>query len=132
VSAADDEASRPQQLVITTTVQGAVAVLGVAGEIDMVSSDELRTRVEPALRGTHRHLVLDLTRVRFMGSHGLASLLRIADAARQRRIGLWLVLESGQPARRPIELSGLTGVLRVRDSLADALRELAKAERDLG
>jgi anti-anti-sigma factor len=133
VSSADQEASRPHQLVINATVvDRGVAVLGVAGEIDILSSNELRTRVQRALGDPHRHLVLDLTGVRFMDSHGLSALLRIAEVARQRHIALWIVLERGQPARRPIELSGLTGVLRVHDSLADALRHLAATERDGG
>lgn len=97
-------------------------LLMVTGEIDISSSPQLWARVCEALpiAGT-RPVLLDLTGVTFLGSHGLAVLSRAAEAARRDQISLRVIVGHGRPVRRSIELSGLDQLLSLFDTEAEAL-----------
>lgn len=97
-------------------------VVAVAGELDMLGSEDFWTTAEAAVvtsgGGT---LVVDLTKVVFLDSHGLAALHRVADAARRHDATLRVVVGRGRPARRAIELTGLHHVLPLCESLDQAV-----------
>jgi anti-sigma B factor antagonist len=86
-----------------------VVVLAVAGEVDSLTSPDLRAALaavlaDPACRG----LVLDLSGVSFLSSAGLSVLVTAREDAHAREVELWLAGASGNRAvRRPLELTGL-------------------------
>lgn len=104
-------------------VDGAV-VVAVAGELDMLGSGDFWSAAEAAATtaagGT---LVVDLTRVLFLDSHGLSALHRVAESVRPHGAALRVVVVPGGPARRAIELTGLHQVLPLCESLEEALEE---------
>jgi anti-anti-sigma factor len=101
-----------------------LVLVGVTGEVDMLSSRELWAAAEQALDAAEdRTVVVDLTRVSFLDSHGLSSLLRVADRARRQGTPLRVVIAEGQPARRSIELCGLAETLSLCVSVAEAERD---------
>jgi anti-sigma B factor antagonist len=97
-------------------------VLVVRGEVDMRTAPVLAEHMERhfSADGGRRPLVFDLTAVGFLGSAGLGVLL----SARQRAIDadttIWVVAGS-RAVRRPIQVTGLAGILNVVDDLASAL-----------
>ncbi|MFB8277338.1 STAS domain-containing protein [Nocardia colli] len=93
------------------------AVLTVAGEVDAVSAPQLQSGVEDALQRSPAVLVVDLSGVSFFGSAGLSVLLLALDQLTKDSLR---VVASPQ-VRRPIEVTGLDGMLAVFDTLPAAL-----------
>lgn len=96
---------------------GSTAVLTVNGEVDAVSAPQLQSGVEDALEQAPTVLVVDLSGVGFFGSAGLSVLLLALDKLTKNSLR---VVASPQ-ARRPIEVTGLDGMLDVFDTLPAAL-----------
>lgn len=101
---------------------GETDVLVVAGEIDLQTVDQFRVVLGRALRdaGSTR-VIVDLTAMTYLGSHGLNALVDAASEARDRREPLRLVEDHQRPVVRPMEITGLDRVLALYESLDDAL-----------
>lgn len=85
----------------------------IFGELDLSAAPEL-SRVLEGLNGDHDSVLLDLDRVRFMDSTGLAAVVH-ADLLANRN-GQRLTIRCNSPqARRLFELSGLRGQLTFDD-----------------
>jgi anti-sigma B factor antagonist len=112
----------PVVQVVHETV-GDAHVVRVAGEIDMVTAPDLRAELERACTRARpsQRVVLDLAAVSFLGSAGLSVLLEIDERCRDRRTPLWIVATT-RATVRPLEITGLDGVLHLVDSLDDAVR----------
>lgn len=96
-----------------------VAVVRVAGEVDMVTAPALENQVVSLVGERPRLLVIDLTEVRFFSSAGLAVL---ALAHREADEGTQLRVVANDPAvLRPLELTGLTEDLSIQSSLEAAI-----------
>jgi anti-sigma B factor antagonist len=102
-------------------------VLAVQGEVDMLTANLLWEEGERALTDgatpPARPVVLDLTAVEFLDSHGIAALVRLAESARRRGRPLSAVVADGQAIRRPIELCGLDRVVPVHAELGAAVAD---------
>nr|QEO74061.1 hypothetical protein [uncultured bacterium] len=95
----------------TVTHSEDVSVIDLDGEIDLATGDDFTTQLTTALASAGSRLVVDLTKVTFLGSAGLASLMSINKQAGQR--GTELVLRCSPATRRTIELVGLAGQLKL-------------------
>lgn len=97
------------------------AVLHVAGELDLFTAPVVDSNIAKHLTDRPRtHLVIDLTAVDFFGSAGLATLVRAADTAAERRVELVLVAAS-RIVLRPLQVTGTTSVFTIVGSMAEAL-----------
>lgn len=98
---------------------GDVTVLSVAGEVDMLSAPALRAAVSTNLadKGT---FVLDMSRVTFLGSAGLAVLVEGLQQSRRRGIAFRIVA-SDRAVTRPLVATGLGDVFDVHPSVEDAI-----------
>jgi anti-sigma B factor antagonist len=85
------------------------AVLTVSGEIDTLTAPTFTAATEELLTEPGEILVMDLTKVRFLASSGLAVLITAAHRAEDRGTRLRLVITS-RAVRRPLEITG-TAVL---------------------
>ncbi|TWF76066.1 anti-sigma B factor antagonist [Pseudonocardia hierapolitana] len=85
------------------------AVLTVRGEIDTLTAPAFTAATEDLLTTSGEILVMDLTKVRFLASSGLAVLITAAHRAEDRGTRLRLVITS-RAVRRPLEITG-TAVL---------------------
>lgn len=92
--------------------RGTVGVLGVAGEIDMASADELRDRLLACLERSDS-LEVDMAGVTFIDSSGLAALVRLRTEAEIAGKDVALVNVSSSTARL-LELTGLQGLFDVK------------------
>lgn len=100
---------------------GRAVVVTVSGEVDVLTAPRLRAALDDALGDAVRGpVVLDLTDVDFLASRGLGT---ITDAHRDAAAAtpLRVVIDHNRPVIRPIQVSGLDAVLRLYDSVDDAL-----------
>ncbi|GAA4557547.1 STAS domain-containing protein [Pseudonocardia xishanensis] len=80
-------------------------VVRVRGEIDSLTVDRLNAAVRAAPAASP--LVLDLTRVRFLGSVGIAALIVARNRAQDAGTETRLVVGGNRTVLRPLEASGL-------------------------
>jgi anti-sigma B factor antagonist len=95
-------------------------VVEVGGEVDMLTSPQLRTAVLAALADGPRAVVLALDSVTFLGTSGLAVLIEVREAAQQAGVDLRLAC-TGRRVLRPLSIAGLVPMFDVRDTVDDAL-----------
>ena len=97
-----------------------VVIFELAGDIDLHSSVELRACLLEVLEQQPSTVLINMDRVDFMDSSGLATLVEIIQ--RSRRYGGLLKLNGVQPRVRSIlEISCLDRIFQVYDSEAEAL-----------
>ncbi|MFG2956166.1 STAS domain-containing protein [Streptomyces sp. NPDC048291] len=106
---------------VTGVEQGEWAVLGVSGELDLVTSPALRQRVHDVVAEGHHSLVLDLSDVFFCDSSGVGVLIAARRLIRSCRGRLRLILPAhgasdGSHVNRVL---GALGVRRLFDVYAD-------------
>ncbi|MFD5249986.1 STAS domain-containing protein [Amycolatopsis sp. NPDC058340] len=94
------------------------ALVTATGEVDV----DTAPRLQAALDDSHgQACLLDLTRVSFLDSAGLAVLVTAHSHAEARREPLRVVVDSNSPVIRPIEITGLDVVLRLYHTVDEAL-----------
>lgn len=111
------------QITVTVTPAPAGAVVVTAGgEVDMLTSPQLRTVVlEQFVDGAGVELVvLDLDGVTFLGTSGLAVLIEVREAAHASGVELRIV-SSSRRVLRPLTIAGLVPLFDIHDSLDAAL-----------
>jgi anti-sigma B factor antagonist len=110
-----------QLLTITThPAPPAAIVFTVRGEVDMLTSTQLRDQLSPHLRDTVPNVIVDLTEVSFLTAAGLTVLVVARKAAVAAGITLWLVA-STRPVLLPLKITGLDGVFDVSPDITHAL-----------
>lgn len=114
-----------QLLTCHIDVRDELAVLSVHGELDAATTPGLAARLQP-LADTGRHLILDLTGLRFCGCAGLTLFLQLHTRA-GRRGGSLLLVAPTHPVRRLLDLALPSTPLPVADTLANAM-DTVKAE----
>ncbi|HEV2781188.1 MAG TPA: STAS domain-containing protein [Actinophytocola sp.] len=116
-----NEARSGGQLTVTVDRPGdGVAVLHVAGEVDLLTAGTLGERIRANLGSESRVLVLDLTEVSFLGSAGLAEIVSASQSAAERGARIMLVA-TNRAVLRPMEVTGLLSVLPVFQTVDAAL-----------
>ena len=105
-----------------------VQVLRVAGELDKLAIDQVRSRLE-RLVGSGR-LVVDLDAVTFIDSAGLHALFGLARLASLEGGRIALVVAETSPTARVIDLVHLSDVVPVLRTVADAVSALGQVSRD--
>lgn len=101
--------------ITTGSDQPGQIVLGVSGDLDLASADELLRHATDELNGTDlRSLVLDLSEVTFIDSTGISTLVAIRNDASTRSLTLVLRRPSAR-VRRLIEITNLDTVFEISD-----------------
>jgi len=102
----EDQAIGPD-LMLFTDRTGTRAVVTVQGELDAYSAPNLEEEIAGLLGDDVSHLVLDLSKTRFLDSSGLRAILtaqrRLAD-----RDGRLALRAPSEPVRRLLDITGLT------------------------
>lgn len=93
----------PAPLTVSTSDENAVRRISAAGEIDISTAPILRSPLVEAVREAES-VVVDLTEVTFMDSHGLRVLIEARVAADDKP---FVVAAASPNVRRLINLSGL-------------------------
>lgn len=111
--------SPPEPLSTSVAHADGIAVVSVAGEIDLSTAAAFEAAIAEALAGEPAALVIELSAVDFMASSGL----RILVATKQKvSKSTQVAVVADRPAtRRPIQLTDLDKVFSVYTTLDDAL-----------
>lgn len=97
-------------------------ILGCAGALDMLTAPALEERIAVALDKQPKSMIVDLTLTTFLASHGMNVLV----AAHYRcDTTVFAIVADGHVTKRPMQLTGLTSVMTVHDTLGDALGNVA-------
>jgi len=106
---------------IEERVAGRAVILAISGDITMGGAHRVSERVRVLLHGGWYHLVLDLTRVRYVDSAGLGELVQAYAAVKNRGGALKLLHVS----RRLSELLVVSRLLTVFDAYETEAEALA-------
>lgn len=93
------------------------AVLGLAGEIDMLTVSQLSTAVNELLTDPPARIILDLSGVTFCDSQGLGTLVVLSRKASHAR-SLLILTNVGDFLHRVLDITGLRSALMIRDGQA--------------
>jgi anti-sigma B factor antagonist len=93
--------------------------IAVTGDVDLATAPSLGEAISRELAVTSRRLILDLTRVSFLGSTALFVLVQARDTALQANVELRLVCNA-PVVLRPLQLTGLDKLFAISETLADA------------
>ncbi len=102
---------------------GSAVVVAVKGEIDIATGPRLRAALADALdQPGSGPVVVDLSKVTFLGSTGVAVLVDADWQANQRKRDLRVVVDRDRPAVvRPLESTGIDRLLSTYGDLQSAL-----------
>ena len=100
---------------------GQAMVARVAGDIDSVTSGELRDGLSRRLTNLAPGLILDLTEATYVDSAGIAFLFDLAQRVRTRGQELRLVVPADAYMRRVLDLCGIESVMAVDPTLEAAI-----------
>ena len=89
-----------------------LAIVAPSGELDISNEDRLRHTIE-SLQPQVEHLVIDLTRLVFMGTVGLQLLDEAWQRAQSRHTRLTVVAREDGEVRHLLEISGFDKTLEV-------------------
>jgi anti-sigma B factor antagonist len=96
-----------------------VSIVAPHGEIDLVSSRGLASRLGEVAGETGRSAILDLSRVTFMDSVGLGVVLKAANRFHRQGKRLVIVAPPG-PVRRLLDFAGVSGRLTLFETTDEA------------
>jgi anti-sigma B factor antagonist len=102
---------------------GAVAVVDVDGDVDLLTSATFGNAINEALSSSPVALVLDLSSVAFCSCAGLTVLLDTVQRVRHLEVPLRLVCTS-RVVLRPLHVTGLVEQFQIRSSLRLALEDM--------
>ena len=102
---------------------GGIAVVRLAGRLDLLSAADVRARLSAATEDGHRRLVVDLSGVTFVDSSGLGALIGGLKAARVAG-GDLRIAGPNEQGRVILTLTTLERVLRPYATIDEALAGL--------
>jgi anti-sigma B factor antagonist len=100
------------------------AVVVAAGEIDMCTSPALAEALEQAGHESER-IIVDLTRVTFLDSSGMAAMVGALNGDHHRRRGALCLVGPSGLVLRALQVTDLTKLFPIYESVDDAVWQLA-------
>ena len=97
--------------------QDEVSLVRVLGEVDLSNAEEIAAAMDGAVRPDTRRLVVDLSSTTYMDSAGVRVLFGLRERLHARRRRLLLVVPKDAPVRAVVELTGLSRIVPLGDSL---------------
>lgn len=97
-------------------------VVAVGGEVDILTSPQLRAAVLDQIDAGAALVVLDLDGISFLGTSGLAVLIEAREAAQEKGVDLRLAC-SERRVLRPLTIAGLSPLFSIHETVADALTD---------
>jgi anti-sigma B factor antagonist len=99
---------------INTTKEDDTVVIQVEGEVDMASSPVLREKILSSLEAPDGTVAVDLSRVTYMDSSGVATLVEGLRAS-QRSGGGFVILSPSRPVQEVFKLTKLCTVFTIKE-----------------
>ncbi|MEU7479726.1 STAS domain-containing protein [Lentzea sp. NPDC042327] len=111
------------QLQQRTTYVQSIPVVSLTGEIDMMSSAPVTSRIAALLDRRPPALVIDLREVRFFGSEGIRTLVETQNTADEFGIRFGVVSNS-RAVLQPLEVTAVDQLLLIFGSVDNAVTAL--------
>lgn len=96
----------------------------ITGEIDLANVDDVREAIIDALSDDPTRVVLDLRATTYLDSAAIAMLFRLSQRLGHRRQQLGLVIAPESPIRAVLELTRISTVIPVHESVEDLVSAL--------
>ena len=96
------------QLKPTFTINGSVALIAFAGELEVTTAPRAGAQLHALLAAGAREILVDLTEITHLDGVGIGALAEVAHIAHERGGGLYVLRAQGQP-RDAIENSRARG-----------------------
>ncbi|UCC94539.1 MAG: STAS domain-containing protein [Candidatus Omnitrophota bacterium] len=107
---------------ITEQKHGEIIICALEGEIDINTSPELRKAFDGFTRRAIKKIVIDFSKVSYIDSSGLATLIELLQ--RLKKIGGHLRLSSlSQKVRNVFEVTKLDKLFEIFDTHEDAIKD---------
>jgi anti-anti-sigma factor len=103
---------------------GAVSVVTMAGEVDVVQAQGLRERLLGAVRNEDLGLVVDLSGATYVDSVGVSLLFELAERLADRQLRMAVVLPEDGLVTRVLTIVNIDSVAEVHPAVDDALASL--------
>lgn len=123
----DEHVTGSSSVSVVTSVVAGVPATRVVGEIDAANVDMVQAEVSTQVDQAASALVVDLTRVTFFASSGLAMLLYTQRKATARGVG-FAVVAHHRAVLRPLEVTGLTDLLAICPTVEQAHAGVGRIE----
>jgi anti-anti-sigma factor len=111
------------QLRQRTTYVQSIPIVALTGEIDMMSSAPVTSRIAELLDRKPPALVIDLREVRFFGSEGIRTLVETQNQADELGVKFGVVSDS-RVVLRPLEMTAVDQLLLLFNDVDDAVTAL--------
>ncbi|MDQ2789009.1 MAG: STAS domain-containing protein [Actinomycetota bacterium] len=122
----EDFAARKPLLDLSVTDPApGVCVVGVGGELDMLTAPMLTGCLDEQLANAPSHLVIDMQAVRFLGCSGLNTLVTVRERALTMGVVLHLAGVEQRAVVLPLQATGLLPMFATYPTLDHALSTLA-------
>ena len=108
-----------KDLVVERRSEGAAVVLTHQSDIDMARAPAMRTAVAAVIRDRPPTLVLDLSKVIYVDSSGIATLVEALKVSLRNKVRLVLVGINPR-VQSAFEITKLVGMFTISDSVAKA------------
>jgi anti-anti-sigma factor len=92
-------------------------VVRVSGEIDLSNAHDVLESIGEAVRSGATAIIVDLSGVTFLDSSGISMLFRLRERIGYSRQDLCLVVPPTSPIRRVLDLTRVSDVIPLHDSL---------------
>ncbi|MGH3266370.1 MAG: STAS domain-containing protein [Trebonia sp.] len=106
-----------------TAWSGRIAVIGAAGEIDLINAGNLSDAMLSALNTGARALIVDMTAAVFLDSAGVNALVHASKRAAATGASLRLAVTALAPLR-VLDLVGVDRLIEVHPTVAEAIASL--------
>jgi anti-anti-sigma factor len=107
---------------IVTSVEGTTAKVVLTGKLDIAGAEVIALPLA-TLAGAQQGIVIDMSGVTFIASIGIRHLVMAAKAV-SRRSGRLVLLNPSAMVAEVLAMSGLTGILPIVHSEAEAMTAL--------
>lgn len=106
---------------VQVSAVGDLIVVSVDGEVDISNIHDVTKAIVEGARPAARGLILDLSRTRYLDSHGVKLIFELRSGLETRRQSLRIVVPEGSPLRRLFEIFALGDAVPLDPSREAAL-----------
>ena len=102
-----------------------IALIHVQGDVDMLTSPDLRDSLVPFFRPDIKGIVVDLSGVTFMDSSGIATLVEGLQWSIKQERG-FILAAPGQTVMNALSLTKLDKIFTIKPDSRDAVEEISQ------
>jgi len=106
---------------VSTHDQDGIAVVSAAGEIDVFTAPQLDSELSAVTGGGQHRVVVDLSRVDFLDSTGLAVLVKTLKRVREHDGGSLAVVVTADRVAKVFRLTGLDTLIPLHPTVESAV-----------